>query len=83
MTKRGMRRIICHWTAGSGTASGVDREHYHRLVEQDGTIVTGTEAIEDNIVTSDGDYAAPYAAPQYRLNRRGPVRDARGHRASL
>lgn len=53
-----MRRIIGHWTAGGGRASDLDRRHYHRLIEHDGTVVIGTEAIEDNIVTSDGDYAA-------------------------
>lgn len=53
-----MERIIVHWTAGAGRASDLDREHYHRLVEFDGTVLHGTEAIEDNIVTSDGDYAA-------------------------
>jgi len=53
-----MKRIIMHWTAGGSRASADDKTHYHRLVEYDGTIVAGTEAIEDNIVTSDGDYAA-------------------------
>lgn len=53
-----MDRIITHWTAGGGRASALDRKHYHRLTEWDGNIVAGTEAIEDNIVTSDGDYAA-------------------------
>ena len=53
-----MDRIITHWTAGGGRASSTDRQHYHRLTEWDGNIVAGTEAIEDNIVTSDGDYAA-------------------------
>lgn len=53
-----MQRIIMHWTAGGGRASQEDRKHYHRLVEHDGTVIKGTEAIEDNIVTSDGDYAA-------------------------
>ncbi|EBA08959.1 peptidoglycan recognition protein family protein [Sagittula stellata] len=54
----GLNRIILHWTAGGGRASAVDRQHYHRLVEHDGRIVPGTEALADNIVTSDGDYAA-------------------------
>lgn len=53
-----MKRVIGHWTAGGGRASADDRTHYHRLVEYDGTVITGTEEIEDNIVTSDGDYAA-------------------------
>jgi hypothetical protein len=53
-----MKRIIGHWTGGGGRASAKDLQHYHRLVEYDGTIVAGKEEIEDNIVTSDGDYAA-------------------------
>lgn len=53
-----MKRIIMHWTAGGGRASAEDKAHYHRLVEYDGTIVLGKEDIADNIVTSDGDYAA-------------------------
>ena len=32
--------------------------HYHRVVEYDGVVVNGKEAPEDNIVVSDGDYAA-------------------------
>lgn len=58
MADKFMRRVICHWTAGAGRASDLDLAHYHRLVEYDGKIVHGKEAIEDNIVTSDGDYAA-------------------------
>ena len=53
-----MKRIIGHWTAGGGRANDVDVSHYHRLVEYDGTIIPGKEDIADNVVTSDGDYAA-------------------------
>jgi hypothetical protein len=51
-------RIIFHWTAGGGRASALDKEHYHKMVEFDGTIIDGTEEIADNIVTADDDYAA-------------------------
>lgn len=51
-------RVIAHWTGGGGRASDLDKAHYHRLVEYDGNIVLGKEEPEDNIVTSDGDYAA-------------------------
>jgi hypothetical protein len=54
----GIERSITHWTAGGGRASDLDKKHYHRITERDGTVVNGTEAIEDNIVTGDGDYAA-------------------------
>ena len=53
-----MLRSTTHWTAGGGRANAVDREHYHRITEYDGTVINGKEAIEDNLVTSDGDYAA-------------------------
>ncbi|WP_299144090.1 peptidoglycan-binding domain-containing protein [uncultured Tateyamaria sp.] len=58
MANRQMKRIIAHWTGGAGRASDLDMKHYHRLTEFDGTQVNGSEEIEDNIVTSDGDYAA-------------------------
>jgi hypothetical protein len=53
-----IRRSITHWTGGGGRASPLDKKHYHRITEFDGTIVDGNEEIADNIVTSDGDYAA-------------------------
>lgn len=53
-----MKRIILHWTAGSHTASSVDKEHYHKIVNGDGTIVNGDHKIEDNLSTADGVYAA-------------------------
>lgn len=53
-----MKRSITHWTGGAGRASAKDRERYHKITEFDGVVVNGKEALEDNIVTSDGDYAA-------------------------
>jgi hypothetical protein len=53
-----MKRIIAHWTGGLGLAASKDLKHYHRLVQSDASVVFGTEEIADNIVTSDGDYAA-------------------------
>lgn len=53
-----MKRIIFHWTAGTHKASSLDREHYHRIFEGNGTKVLGRHAIEDNRSTRDGDYAA-------------------------
>jgi len=54
----GLHGVVLHWTAGSHKASGTDREHYHYIVEGDGTIVTGDHPPEDNISTSDDVYAA-------------------------
>ena len=53
-----LRRTITHWTAGGNRANDLDRQHYHFIVEHDGNIVQGKKEPEDNIVTSDGDYAA-------------------------
>lgn len=53
-----MKRIICHWTAGGYQATELDREHYHILIEGDGTLVRGNYSIADNVTTSDGKYAA-------------------------
>lgn len=51
-------RVICHWTAGGYQATGLDRQHYHFLVEGDGTVVRGVYSIADNMDTRDGHYAA-------------------------
>ena len=53
-----MKRIILHWSAGSHTASSVDKEHYHFIVNGDGTVVRGDHKVEDNLSTADGVYAA-------------------------
>lgn len=36
-----MKRIIWHWSTGTNTASALDRQHYHLLIEGDGRVVTG------------------------------------------
>lgn len=43
-----MHRIIVHWTAGSHRPSGLDRSHYHILIEGDGKLVRGTPSIDLN-----------------------------------
>lgn len=53
-----MDRIIMHWTAGGHRATGLDRKHYHEIVEGDGTRVLGDLLPEANLNTSDGRYAA-------------------------
>jgi N-acetyl-anhydromuramyl-L-alanine amidase AmpD len=53
-----MKRLILHWTAGSNKASSVDLEHYHFIVNGDGSVVKGDHKIEDNLSTADGVYAA-------------------------
>ena len=53
-----MERIIMHWTAGTHTASEVDKEHYHLLIEGDGRVVFGDYEISDNESVADNRYAA-------------------------
>jgi hypothetical protein len=53
-----MRGIVAHWTAGAHRASGLDRAHYHVLIEGDGRLVRGTHSIAANASTADGVYAA-------------------------
>jgi hypothetical protein len=43
-----MARVIVHWTAGTYKASALDREHYHILIEGDGTVVYGVHGIDAN-----------------------------------
>lgn len=53
-----MERVITHWTVGRHTANDFEREHYHFLIEESGTIVRGNRSIRDNVSTGDGVYAA-------------------------
>lgn len=53
-----MERVIVHWTAGTYKANSVDREHYHILIEGDGTLVRGDHPITDNQAPISGGYAA-------------------------
>lgn len=51
-------KITLHWTAGTNTASDLDKQHYHYIVDADGTISSGVHTPEDNKNCSDGNYAA-------------------------
>lgn len=48
MPRCSILRVIVHWTAGQHRASSSDREHYHALVEGDGSLVRGTPTIDKN-----------------------------------
>ena len=54
----GLTRLIYHWTAGTHKASDLDKQHYHFIIEGDGTVVPGVYKPEDNASTKDGKYAA-------------------------
>ncbi|TQI72886.1 putative peptidoglycan binding protein [Bosea sp. AK1] len=43
-----LNRVIVHWTAGAHRASGLDRSHYHILIEGDGKLVRGFPSIDKN-----------------------------------
>jgi len=58
MPNGSLKRIICHWSAGTHNVSALDRSHYHFTVAGDGSIVPGIRKPEDNISTTDGAYAA-------------------------
>jgi len=53
-----MQRIIVHWTAGANTASALDREHYHILIEGGGKVVRGKPSIDLNQAPVKKGYAA-------------------------
>ncbi len=53
-----MKRIIWHWTAGTNKATAEDKEHYHFIIEGDGSIVTGDFPPEANLAPKKGKYAA-------------------------
>lgn len=48
MPAANMKGIVVHWTAGAHRASGLDRSHYHLLIEADGKLVRGTPSITLN-----------------------------------
>ena len=49
-----IERIIFHWTAGGHRASGLDRSHYHILIEVNGKLVRGTPSIASNGIGGSG-----------------------------
>jgi hypothetical protein len=57
-----MTYITLHWTAGAYVASAADKEHYHIIIESDGTLVRGDKPITANVSTGDDDYAAHTAS---------------------
>ncbi|MER9248605.1 peptidoglycan recognition family protein [Mesorhizobium sp. M0590] len=53
-----MKRVICHWTAGSHSAGDTDRDAYHILVEGNGRLVRGRPSIALNSGRVKPGYAA-------------------------
>ena len=52
-----MKRIVIHWTAGTGQPNSTDYEHYHFIINKDGIMIAGKYAPEDNEDCTDGKYA--------------------------
>ena len=54
-----MKRIIVHWTAGSPAPSGLDKQHYHRIIDGLGNVHDGVFPISANAgPLKSGGYAA-------------------------
>jgi hypothetical protein len=47
-----LRRIIVHWTGGMKTPNGLDRQHYHILIDGAGGLVRGNVSIAANAIGS-------------------------------
>ena len=60
-----MKRIVMHWSAGTGVVNGTELKHYHYVVDQDGVAVPGTHPVEANIPPLR---SGSYAAHTYKLN---------------
>lgn len=60
-----MSRVILHWTGGSYVASSLDKEHYHFLIEGDGTVVRGLHPVSAN------QYIGSKSQDQYAAHTRG------------
>lgn len=53
-----LKRIIIHWTAGTGYPNNTDYKHYHFLVNKDGIVTRGKYKPQDNESCTDGIYAS-------------------------
>lgn len=49
-----LERIVCHWSAGAHKASGLDKTHYHLIIEGDGNLVKGMWPISANGIGKAG-----------------------------
>ncbi|MCQ2789324.1 MAG: N-acetylmuramoyl-L-alanine amidase [bacterium] len=52
-----MKRIILHWTAGTGVPTSYEKEHYHYLIDAKGKIHSGKFKPEANLNCKTGNYA--------------------------
>ena len=52
-----MKRIIIYWTAGTGSPTLYEKEHYHFLVDSNGVVHNGKYKPEANLNCKTGMYA--------------------------
>ena len=71
------RTIIIHWTGGSHSFNASDARHYHFGIDGDGAVHEGNLKPEANLDCTDGNYVAPHAPLQHRIDRRRRLRHAR------
>jgi len=53
-----MRRIVIHWTGGPNKPTGLDREHYHFIIDGLGKVHPGKFPVSANVNPAIGSYAA-------------------------
>lgn len=53
-----MKRIIIHWTAGTYKPNEHEKQCYHYLIDDTGSVINGKYTPEDNLYCYDGVYAA-------------------------
>lgn len=63
-----MKRIILHWTAGGYTPNGLDKRHYHFLIDGDGKVVDGNNPPEANARIASPTDGSTYAPHTRQMN---------------
>lgn len=61
-----MKRVVIHWTAGTNGVSAADRQHYHRIIDGEGSVFVGVWPIEANEEIKPG--PVTYAAHTLNCN---------------
>lgn len=58
-----MKRVIIHWTAGANKANSTDRQHYHYIIQGDGSEIAGIfPVVANEVCRTDAAKRALYAA---------------------
>lgn len=74
LTPAKIERVVCHWSAGAYRVSGLDRKHYHVILQDDAALRTGSDvtAVRGIHTPADNDNCVDrkYAAHTKGLNTR-------------